>query len=70
LFAVMTTSRPEILIDGSRDGQNWQTYEFKWKPGPIDRAPGWVAPHQPRLDCGSCDFRKDCWKARRRSSDS
>jgi len=50
LFSIMTTSRPEILIDGSRDGKNWQTYEFKWKPGPVDRAPGWVAPHQPRLD--------------------
>src|SRR5262249_10199940 len=50
LFAVMTTSRPEILVDGSRDGQNWKTYEFKWKPGRRDVAPGWVAPHQPRLD--------------------
>jgi hypothetical protein len=66
LFAVMTTTRPEILIDGSRDGKNWQTYEFKWKPGPLDRAAGWVAPHQPRLDwqmwfaaLGSC--RQNQW---------
>ena len=25
-------------------------YEFKWKPGDLKRAPGWCAPHQPRLD--------------------
>ena len=50
LFAVMTTKRPEIIIEGSRDGKTWLPYEFKWKPGRLDRAPGWVAPHQPRLD--------------------
>ena len=50
LFAVMTTARPEILVEGSRDGQDWRTYEFKWKPGPVDEIPKWVAPHQPRLD--------------------
>lgn len=50
LFAVMTTSRPEILVEGSEDGQNWKAYEFKWKPGPPEGRPGFVAPHQPRLD--------------------
>jgi lipase maturation factor 1 len=50
LFAVMTTSRPEIFIKGSNDGQEWKTYEFKWKPGKLDEAPIFVAPHQPRLD--------------------
>jgi predicted DCC family thiol-disulfide oxidoreductase YuxK len=50
LFAVMTTSRPEIILEGSRDGQNWQAYEFKYKPGDLTRAPCIVAPHQPRLD--------------------
>jgi predicted DCC family thiol-disulfide oxidoreductase YuxK len=50
LFAVMTTSRPEILIEGSRDGRLWLPYEFRWKPGDVGRAPGFVAPHQPRLD--------------------
>ena len=24
--------------------------EFKWKPGDVKSAPGWCAPHQPRLD--------------------
>ena len=23
---------------------------FRYKPGPLGRAPPWVAPHQPRLD--------------------
>lgn len=50
LFAVMTTTRPEIILEGSRDGTTWTPYEFKYKPGDIDRAPRWVAPHQPRLD--------------------
>lgn len=49
-FAVMTTWRPEIVIEGSNDGVNWLAYEFKYKPGEVRRAPPWVAPHQPRLD--------------------
>jgi len=32
LFAVMTTSRPEIIIEGSNDGITWLEYEFKFKP--------------------------------------
>ena len=50
LFRVMTKERAEIVIEGSEDGNNWRQYEFKWKPGDLKRAPGWVAPHQPRLD--------------------
>ncbi|MBI3851384.1 MAG: lipase maturation factor family protein [Verrucomicrobia bacterium] len=50
LFAHMTTSRPEIIIEGSDDGVVWEEYEFKWKPGDVRRAPRFVAPHQPRLD--------------------
>ncbi|HWI59843.1 MAG TPA: lipase maturation factor family protein [Bacillota bacterium] len=50
LFAVMTTERPEIIVEGSRDGVTWLAYDFKWKPGPVERAPRFVAPHQPRLD--------------------
>ena len=50
LFAVMTTERPEIIIEGSNDGVNWEAYEFKWKPGNPKQAPRFVAPHQPRLD--------------------
>ena len=50
LFAVMTTSRPEIVIEGSSDGNTWLPYEFKYKPGDPARRPCWVQPHQPRLD--------------------
>jgi len=50
LFAVMTTDRDEIIVEGSNDGTNWKAYEFKYKPGALDRAPPIVAPHQPRLD--------------------
>lgn len=49
LFADMTTERPEIVIEGSDDGRTWREYDFKWKPG-SQRRPGFVAPHQPRLD--------------------
>jgi hypothetical protein len=50
LFAVMTTARPEIIIEGSNDGTIWLPYEFRYKPGDLTRAPIWVQPHQPRLD--------------------
>ena len=50
LFRVMTKDRDEIVIEGSTDGIEWAPYEFKWKPGDVKRAPGWCAPHQPRLD--------------------
>jgi lipase maturation factor 1 len=50
LFAVMTTTRPEISVEGSDDGVNWLPYNFKYKPGPLDRPPPIVAPFQPRLD--------------------
>lgn len=50
LFAVMTKRRPEIVIEGSNDGMNWKAYGFRYKPGDLKQCPGFVAPHQPRLD--------------------
>ncbi|HKD18893.1 MAG TPA: lipase maturation factor family protein [Thermoanaerobaculia bacterium] len=50
LFMVMTTERPEIIVEGSRDGTTWQPYEFRYKPGDPIRRPRFVEPHQPRLD--------------------
>ncbi len=66
LFAVMTKERPEILIEGSRDGVTWMPYEFRYKPGDPARRPGLVAPHQPRLDwqmwfAALGDFRSQSW---------
>ncbi|HEV7503266.1 MAG TPA: lipase maturation factor family protein, partial [Vicinamibacteria bacterium] len=69
LFAVMTTTRPEIVIEGSPDGETWRPYEFRYKPGNPARRPSFVAPHQPRLDwqmwfaaLGSCE--ESPWLAR------
>ncbi|HKF74406.1 MAG TPA: lipase maturation factor family protein [Stellaceae bacterium] len=50
LFAVMTTARHEIVLEGSMDGADWREYEFPYKPGDVMRAPVWNIPHQPRLD--------------------
>jgi hypothetical protein len=50
LFATVTTTRPEIVVEGSDDGSTWREYEFRYKPGPVTRPLGWNIPHQPRLD--------------------
>ncbi len=69
LFASMTTTRNEIEIEGSNDGTNWQPYVFRYKPGPLDRAPRMVAPFQPRLDwqmwfAALGSFRQSPWMVR------
>jgi hypothetical protein len=50
LFREMTETRPEIVIEGSDDGQDWKPYEFSWKPGNLAQRPRLCEPHQPRLD--------------------
>ncbi|HVO33855.1 MAG TPA: lipase maturation factor family protein, partial [Elusimicrobiota bacterium] len=50
LFAVMTTTRPEIEIEGSADGKVWRTYPFRYKAQALNQRPRQVAPYQPRLD--------------------
>jgi lipase maturation factor 1 len=50
LFAVMTTERNEIAIEGSLDGVTWRAYELPWKPGRLDVMPSFATPHMPRLD--------------------
>ena len=50
LFAIMTTERHEIVIEGSDDGVEWREYQFRYKPGDVARRPRWNIPHQPRLD--------------------
>ena len=50
LFANMTETRREITIEGSIDGQTWQPYRFRNKPGALDERPRFVQPHQPRVD--------------------
>jgi hypothetical protein len=50
LFAVMTTSRVELIIEGSDDMVVWRPYSFRYKPGDIRRSLPVVEPFQPRLD--------------------
>lgn len=50
LFATMTKSRHEIVIEGSLDGETWKEYEFRFKPGNIYHTPAVIAPFHPRLD--------------------
>ena len=50
LFAVMTRGRYEIEFQGSRDGQNWSAYPFRYKPQDPAKRPGIYAPYQPRFD--------------------
>jgi hypothetical protein len=50
LFATMTTTRPEILIEWQADDGSWHPIIFKWKPGPLDRIGGLCQPGMPRLD--------------------
>jgi predicted DCC family thiol-disulfide oxidoreductase YuxK len=69
LFAVMTTKRAEVEVEGTTDGQNWRPYVFRYKTGPLNRAPGWVAPFQPRLDwqmwfAALGNFRQNPWFVR------
>jgi len=66
LFAAMTTERPEINIEGTLDGEIWKPYVFRYKPGPLGRAPVWNTPHQPRLDwqmwfAALGDYRMNAW---------
>lgn len=50
LFGVMTKERPEIVIEGSRNGEDWSAYEFHYKPGDPERRPGVAIWSLPRLD--------------------
>ncbi|MGC8643316.1 MAG: lipase maturation factor family protein, partial [Isosphaeraceae bacterium] len=50
LFAVMTTRRSEITVEGSDDGETWKPYRFRWKPGELDHRPRFAPWHLPRLD--------------------
>ncbi|MEL6341570.1 MAG: lipase maturation factor family protein [Myxococcota bacterium] len=49
LFGHITQKRIEPEFQ-TFDGQDWTAHHFWYKPGPLDRAPPYVAPHQPRVD--------------------
>ena len=50
IFAIMTTERYEIVIEGSDDGINWKEYCFYYKPSETTRRPRRISPYQPRID--------------------
>lgn len=50
IFAVMTTKRYEIVIEGSLDGIDWKEYSFKHKASEVSRRPKRISPYQPRID--------------------
>jgi hypothetical protein len=50
LFSVMTTERPEITIEASTNGTDWQTLAFRHKMSPATTSMPYFLPHMPRLD--------------------
>ena len=49
LFTSVTRRRIEPTFE-TTDGARWVEHDLRYKPGPVDRAPPLVAPHQPRVD--------------------
>ncbi len=50
LFRVMTTTRPEILIELQSKDSSWSKVDFNYKPGSESKRPKFFFPHMPRLD--------------------
>jgi hypothetical protein len=49
LFAQITRDRVEPTFE-TFDGTSWKERPLRYKPGPVERPPPFVAPHQPRVD--------------------
>ncbi|HKU40515.1 MAG TPA: lipase maturation factor family protein [Polyangiales bacterium] len=54
-FGSVGKTRDEIILEGTRDdptkpGARWLPYEFKCKPGDVERRPCWITPYHLRLD--------------------
>lgn len=49
-FGTMSTVRWELVLQGSADNRTWHEYVWPSKPGPVDRRPPVLAPHNHRLD--------------------
>lgn len=66
IFAVMTTTRNEIVFEGSDDGIKWAEYHFFYKPSEVKRRPRRISPYQPRIDWQTWflplgHYRYDAW---------
>jgi hypothetical protein len=49
-FGSVGRERLELVFSGSNDGTTWREYEFKCKPGSVDRRPCVITPYHYRLD--------------------
>ncbi len=54
-FGSVTRNRDEVIVEGTDEvvvtpGTKWREYEFKGKPGALDRMPPQIAPYHLRLD--------------------
>lgn len=54
-FGSVTKTRYEVILEGTTDDvvseeTEWKEYEFKAKPGPVERRPPQIAPYHLRLD--------------------
>ncbi len=49
-FGSVGRERLELVFAGSDDGTTWREYEFKCKPGSVDRRPCVITPYHYRLD--------------------
>ncbi len=54
-FGSITRPRYEVIVEGTNDSvitssTRWQEYEFKGKPGDVNKAPPQIAPYHLRLD--------------------
>lgn len=54
-FGSVGEERLELIIEGTQDpvpsaDADWRAYEFKCKPGAVDRRPCWITPYHLRLD--------------------
>lgn len=50
LFARMTTTRYELIVEGTADGTTWRAYRFAYKPDTEDARLRFAGLHMPRLD--------------------
>jgi hypothetical protein len=71
-FGSVGRERYEIIVEGTNDDDpanaTWAAYEFRCKPGRLDRRPCVVAPYQYRIDwqmwfAAMSDLRHDPWVA-------
>lgn len=50
-FGVVAEQREELIIEAAHDKSGpWREYQFKVKPGDVNRRPRWISPYHYRLD--------------------